>query len=138
MTDRPVVGCLAVVTRGDKVLLAQRSKPPGIGKWGFPGGHLEMGETVGECAVRELREETGIDAAAVRVVTAFDFIARDDGGRPVRHYTLIAVLCDWRAGDGATLEDASALGWFTVAEAEKLDTFPDALPTIRLALDAPL
>lgn len=138
MTDRPVVGCLAVVTRGDKVLLAQRSKPPGIGKWGFPGGHLEMGETVGECAVRELREETGIDADTVRVLTAFDFIARDDGGRPVRHYTLIAVLCDWRAGDGATLEDASALGWFTVAEAEKLDTFPDALPTIRLALDAPL
>lgn len=138
MTDRPVVGCLAVVTRGDKVLLVQRSKPPGIGKWGFPGGHLEMGETVGECAVRELREETGIDADTVRVLTAFDFIARDDGGRPVRHYTLIAVLCDWRAGDGATLEDASALGWFTVAEAEKLDTFPDALPTIRLALDAPL
>ena len=138
MTDRPVVGCLAVVTRGDKVLLAQRSKPPGIGKWGFPGGHLEMGETVGECAVRELREETGIDADTVRVLTAFDFIARDDGGRPVRHYTLIAVLCDWRAGDGATLEDASALGWFTIAEAEKLDTFPDALPTMRLALDAPL
>lgn len=138
MTDRPVVGCLAVVTRGDKVLLAQRSKPPGIGKWGFPGGHLEMGETVGECAIRELREETGIDADTVRVLTAFDFIARDDGGRPVRHYTLIAVLCDWRAGAGEPIQDASAHGWFTVAEAEKLDTFPDALPTMRLALDAPL
>jgi mutator protein MutT len=130
----PVVGCLAVVKRGEKVLLVQRSKPPGVGKWGFPGGHLEMGETVPECAVRELREETGIVAHAVRVLTAFDFITRDDAGAPVRHYTLIAVLCEWRAGDGETIEDTSALGWFTPAAAETLDTFPDALPAMRLAL----
>ena len=132
--SRPVVGCLAVVRRGGKILLVQRSKPPGIGKWGFPGGHLELGETVSECAVRELREETGIAADASRVLTAFDFITRDDTRTPLRHYTLIAVLCEWRAGDGETLEDASALGWFTLAEAEKLDTFPDALPAMRLAL----
>jgi 8-oxo-dGTP diphosphatase len=130
----PIVGCLAVAKRGDKILLVQRSKAPGIGKWGFPGGHLEMGETVQECAVRELREETGIDAEAVAVLTAFDFITRDDAGNPSRHFTLIAVLCDWRAGDGELIEDASALGWFNLAEAEKLDTFPDALPSMRLAL----
>ena len=132
---RPVVGCLAVVKRGEKILLVQRSKPPGIGKWGFPGGHLEMGETVLECAVRELREETGTEAAAVGVLTAFDFITRDAAGAPTRHYTLIAVLCDWRAGEGQLIQDASALGWFTVAEAERLDTFPDALPAMRMALN---
>jgi mutator protein MutT len=137
-SSRPVVGCLAVVKRGETILLVQRSKPPSIGKWGFPGGHLEMGETVLECAVRELREETGISADAARVLTAFDFIMRDEAVKPLRHFTLIAVLCDWRAGDGKTLEDASALGWFTVAEAERLDTFPDALPAMRLALGAAL
>jgi mutator protein MutT len=131
---RPVVGCLAVVRRGDKILLVRRAKPPGIGKWGFPGGHLDMGETVRECAVRELREETGIAADAVSVLTAFDFITRDNTGHPMRHYTLIAVLCDWRSGVGELLEDASALGWFTIAETERLDTFPDALPAMRLAL----
>ena len=136
MTDRPVVGCLAVVRRGDKILLVQRAKPPGAGKWGFPGGHLEMGETVQECAVRELREETGIEADALSVLTAFDFITRDASGKPTRHFTLIAVLCDWRAGDGETIEDASALGWFTLAEAEKLDTFPDALLAMRLAIES--
>jgi mutator protein MutT len=131
---RPIVGCLAVVRRGDKILLVQRAKLPGIGKWGFPGGHLEMGETVRECAVRELREETGIAADAVSVLTAFDFITRDEAGLVARHYTLIAILCNWCAGDGELLEDASSLGWFTVAEAERLDTFPDALPAMRLAL----
>jgi mutator protein MutT len=132
--ERPVVGCLAVVRRAEKILLVQRNKTPGIGKWGFPGGHLEMGETVRECAVRELREETAIEAASVRVLTAFDFITRDEQGQPIRHYTLIAVLCEWRAGDGELLQDASAFGWFTVAEAQKLDAFPDALPAMRLAL----
>ena len=132
MTDRPVVGCLAVVRRGDKILLVRRNKPPGIGKWGFPGGHLEMGETVRDCAVRELREETAIAADAVSVLTAFDFITRDEAGAATRHYTLIAILCEWRAGEGELIEDASALGWFTLADAEKLDTFPDALPAMRL------
>lgn len=138
LADSPVVGCLAVVKRGGKVLLVQRSKAPGVGKWGFPGGHLEMGETVIECAVRELHEELAIEANAVRVLTAFDFITRDDTGAPVRHYTLIAVLCEWRAGEGELLEEASALGWFTIADAEKLETFTDALPTMRLALEASL
>ncbi len=134
--SRPVVGCLAVVKRGERILLVQRAKPPGVGKWGFPGGHLEMGETIKDCAIRELHEETGIEADAVRVLTAFDFITRDDAGQPTRHYTLIAILCDWRAGEGELLQDASALGWFTIAEAEKLDTFPDALPAMRLALES--
>ena len=134
MTDRPIVGCLAVVKRGATILLVQRSKPPGIGKWGFPGGHLEMGETVLECAVRELREETGIEAETAAILTAFDFIERDAAGKAKRHFTLIAILCDWRAGEGELLEDASALGWFTLAEAESLDTFPAALPAMRMAV----
>ena len=42
----------------------------------------------------------------------------------------------WREGEGMPIEDALALGWFTVAEAEKLDTFPDAVPVMRMVLDA--
>jgi 8-oxo-dGTP diphosphatase len=133
---RPVVGCLAVVRRGDKILLVQRAKPPGIGKWGFPGGHLEMGETMFDCAARELREELAVEADPVRVLTAFDFITRDPSGNPTRHYTLIAILCDWRAGEGELRDDeASALGWFTIEEAARLDTFSDALPAMRLTLN---
>jgi len=139
MTDRSetsaaVVGCLAVVRRGEQVLLVQRAKPPGVGKWGFPGGHLEPGETASACAVRELREETAIAADPVEILTAFDFSA--DGPGAARQYRLIAVLCDWREGDGELLEDASALGWFTIQAAEQLDTFPDALAAMRLALGA--
>jgi len=131
----PIIGCLAVVRRGERILLVRRAKPPGIGKWGFPGGHLERGETARECAVRELREETAIAADAVQVLTAFDFNSGSPGPSR-RRYRLVAVLCKWRHGEGELLQDASALGWFTIAAAEQLDTFPDALPAMRLALAA--
>ena len=67
--------------RGERVLLAQRSMPPGIGSWGFPGGMQELGETVRACAARELLEETGIEAEPVRVLDALDVIRRDETGQ---------------------------------------------------------
>ena len=134
--DRPILGALAVVRRGARVLLAQRSVPPGIGKWGFPGGMQELGETAQACAQRELLEETGIRAESVKILTVFDMIRRDDEGRVRTHFALVCVLLDWREGEGKPIEDALALGWFTVAEAEKLDTFPDAVPVMRMVLDA--
>jgi 8-oxo-dGTP diphosphatase len=132
--DRPIAGALAVVQRGERILLAQRSLPPGIGKWGFPGGMQELGETIAACAQRELLEETGIAAEPVRVLTATNAIRSDEAGRVRTHFTLVAVLLDWRAGEGEPIEDATALGWFTLDEAATLDTFPDSLPVMRLAL----
>ena len=121
---RPVHACLAVVERGGKILLVRRAKPPGIGKWGFPGGRLEPGETELQCAERELREELAIEADPVRVLTTFDYAS----------FHLVAVLCRWRAGEGRLIEEASDFGWFALAEAETLDTFPDAVPAMRLAV----
>ena len=60
--DRPIVGVLAVVMRGDRALIVRRANPPKAGRWGFPGGVLELGETVAEGAMRELFEETGVIA----------------------------------------------------------------------------
>jgi 8-oxo-dGTP diphosphatase len=55
------VGVAVILRRGDRVLMGLRKGSHGAGTWSFPGGHLEPGETVFECASRELREETGID-----------------------------------------------------------------------------
>jgi len=132
--ERPIVGCLAVVRRGGKVLLAQRSLPPGVGKWGYPGGMQELGETLFECAGRELFEETGIVAEPRSVLTAIEAIRQDEKGKIMTHFTLVCVLLDWRQGEGEPLEDAQQVKWLTPAEAEKLETFPDAVPLMKLAL----
>ena len=79
--DRPIVGVLAVVMRGDRALVVRRANPPMPGRWGFPGGVLELGETVAQGAMRELFEETGVKAEAAGPLTVIDTIDRDKDGR---------------------------------------------------------
>jgi 8-oxo-dGTP diphosphatase len=118
--ERPWVGVLAAVRRGPRCLLIQRREKVDIGKWGFPGGSLEVGETVTECAERELIEETGVEAKALGVLTAHDFIRRDPDKRVSFHFLLVCVVLDWRAGEGELREPEShaAIGWFTPEEVE--------------------
>jgi len=97
--DRPIVGVLGVVRRDGRVLLVQRARAPSVGKWGFPGGVQELGETIFQAVVRELREETGLVVQPVETLTTLDVLDRDDGGRVRTHYALIAVLADWLSGE---------------------------------------
>jgi 8-oxo-dGTP diphosphatase len=68
--ERPIVGVLAVVMRGERAPAARRANPPMSGRWGFPGGVLELGETVAQGAMRELFEETGVAAEPAGLPTA--------------------------------------------------------------------
>jgi len=90
--SRPKVGVAVLVCQGDKVLLHQRKGPIAQGVWAPAGGHLEYGETIEECARRELLEEAGIEALDMRLgpwtndvmshghyVTFFAFITRFRG-----------------------------------------------------------
>jgi 8-oxo-dGTP diphosphatase len=134
--DRPIVGVLAVVMRGDRVLVVRRAYPPMRGRWGFPGGVLELGETVAQGAMRELIEETGVAAESAGPLTVIDTIDRDDEGRVRYHYTLVAVIGHWRSGEGTAGDDADEVAWLTRAEIieQGLLTAPALLPLLDLAL----
>jgi 8-oxo-dGTP diphosphatase len=134
--DRPIVGVLAVVMRGDRVLVVRRSNPPMPGRWGFPGGVLELGETVAQGAMRELFEETGVKAEPAGPLTVIDTIDRDPEGRVRYHYTLVAVIGIWEAGEGVSGDDADEVAWLTRSEIveQGLPTAPALLPLIDLAL----
>ena len=64
--ERPKVGVGVIVVKGTQVLLGKRRGSHGAGTWAFPGGHLEFGESIEECAARELWEETGLRALSIQ------------------------------------------------------------------------
>ena len=140
--ERPIVAVLAVVLRGDgpqtRALIVQRAQQPNAGRWGFPGGVLELGETVAEGAMRELREETGVVAEAAGWLNIHDAISRDDDGRVQFHYTLIAMRGVWQSGDGVAGDDAADCAWVSRDDIVdgKYPTFPTLLPLFDQALAA--
>lgn len=111
----PKLGAIAVVLHQDHLLLAQRGKDPDRGLWGFPGGHVEPGETALEAAARELREETGVIARPVDYITNIDVLRRDDSGALVAHYLLAAVWCAYGSGEPKAADDAQDAAWVPVA-----------------------
>lgn len=118
-TKSPVPAVISVVVRDGSVLLVRRANPPDIGLWGFPGGHIEWGESLPEAAIRELREETGVIAEAGEVLTALDVID-SHGNEPTHHFVLIAMQCRWLYGDGLAADDALDVGWFTPEQIERM------------------
>jgi len=134
--ERPIVAVLAVVVRGEAALIVQRAQQPNAGRWGFPGGALELGETVAAGAMRELLEETGIVAEPAGILDVHDAVSRDAEGRVQFHYVLVAVRGLWRSGDGVPGDDAAAVAWASRAdiEAGRYPTFPTLLPLFDAAL----
>lgn len=96
------------------MLLVQRRNPPDAGLWGFPGGHVEPGETALDAAARELAEETGVIARPRAYIDNIDMIERGADGALRFHFLLAAVLCDYVSGEPIAADDALDAGWFPV------------------------
>lgn len=97
----PRVGVGVVCLRGEDVLLVRRARPPLQGQWSLPGGHLEWGETLQAGALRELAEETGIEARLLGLIDVVDAIVED------RHLVLVDYAARWQAGEPRAADDAS-------------------------------
>ena len=132
---KPTLGAIAVVIRDGKTLLVQRKRPPAGGQWGFPGGHVELGETALEAARRELLEETGVRAEPLEYLTNVDVILRGDDGQVARHYLLAVVLCDYQDGEPIAADDAADARWVRFDDVPKLDITDRVEAVLSLARD---
>lgn len=114
---------------GIKVLLIQRGGEPYKDKWAFPGGFMNIDETVEECAKRELEEETGLKASSVEQFYTFSDVNRDPSERviTVAHYALVR-LSDVKGGD-----DAMSAKWFAMNEIPSLAFDHDRI--LRIAVN---
>lgn len=103
---KPRVGVGVVVIKNGKALLGKRKGAHGSGKWSFPGGHLEFGETIEECASRELAEETGLKAISIQMGPWVNDIIEEN-----KHYVTLFAFVNQFDGDLQLLEPDKCEGW---------------------------
>jgi ADP-ribose pyrophosphatase YjhB (NUDIX family) len=113
--EAPLVGVGAVVVDVGRVLLVRRGTEPLRGQWSLPGGLLELGESLTNGVVREVREETGLIVEPVELIELLDRIYRE-GERVRYHYVIADYLCRVAGGALKAASDADAARWVERAE----------------------
>lgn len=132
---RPIPAVGVVVRNGERVLLIQRGKPPRRGDWGIPGGALEIGETWRAAAVREVREECGIEIKLGEVIDAVDIIVRAEDGRAQYHYAIVDFDAEYVSGEVHADSDVLDARWVTPDELSKFELPVMTRRVIRKAFD---
>lgn len=127
---RPTPCAGVVCLRGEEVLLIRRGKPPRLGQWSIPGGRIEPGETVAEAALRELREETGVEARLLGLIDVIDYIDAE------RHYVLIDYAARWLSGEPRPGDDAADARFHPIDSLAELGMWPETVRVIEKAYAA--
>ena len=113
---RPYLAVSAAIFRDGRVLIVRRALPPSQGVHTLPGGVVELGETVEQAVIREVREETGLAIGPLALAGYRQAIARDAGGRVERHFVILAFAARWIAGEISLNEELAEARWLSPSE----------------------
>lgn len=109
---------------GGGIVLARRAIEPGYGRWVFPGGYVDRGEEIRTAAMREAREEAGIDIRLDGLVGIYSY----PGATPV----IVVYRATWTGGVLAIDDESSEIGAFDVADIPWDDlAFPSTKDSLR-------
>ncbi len=129
----PACGVLAVSPQGEILLQRRRD----TGQWALPMGKQEIGETVTECAIRETREETGVEVEITGIVGIFSdpahLAAYSDG--EIRQEFEVTLLARPVGGAPNAIDEASDVRWVPPGQLDDLDIHPTMRRQIDLYLD---
>jgi len=99
------VGVGVLVTRGDRYLLGKRIGAHESGVYAAPGGHLEYGESFAECARREVFEETGLVAGAIKFLLIGNYMFG------TKHYVDVDLVAECPDGEPIAMEPEKCAEW---------------------------
>jgi 8-oxo-dGTP diphosphatase len=125
------LGASIAVFKGDSVLLVERGRPPWRGLWSLPGGGIEASESPGAAALRELKEEAGIDAEIEGQLDAVEVIADDEDGTVT--WRLVMFYGRPRGEAVSAASDAANAAWVRLDELEELSLTKGTAALIRQA-----
>ena len=100
------ISVMVMVVKGEKILLGKRKGSHGEGQFASPGGHLEYMESFSDCAIREIKEECGIEVQNMK----FLFVANIKEYTP-KHYCRIGLIAEWKSGEPQLLEQEKCESW---------------------------
>jgi ADP-ribose pyrophosphatase YjhB (NUDIX family) len=116
-----VPGASAIVTDGQGRILLQRRSDNA--RWALPGGVMDIGESIGQAIVREVREETGFEVTPEDIVGVYSdpghVFAYDDG--EVRQQFSVCFVCKTVGGELQVSKESSEVAFFSPEEIEGLD-----------------
>ena len=119
---RPYLAVSAAIFRDGRVLIVRRARPPAHGLYTLPGGGVELGETLEQAVVREVREETALSVEPVGLAGYRQAIVRDSDGRIERHFVILPFAARWLDGEITLNEELAEAHWLEPAALAGLQT----------------
>jgi 8-oxo-dGTP diphosphatase len=120
--QRPFLAVSAAIMRDGKVLAVRRARKPALNLYTMPGGVVEIGETLHEAVMREVREETGLEIYPVALAGQREAIQRDASGKVERHFVVLCFAARWRSGEVTLNEELDDARWLKPEELSGLRT----------------
>jgi 8-oxo-dGTP pyrophosphatase MutT (NUDIX family) len=130
---RPFAAIGVMVWNGTKFLIVKRAKAPRAGQWGLIGGAIELGEAHFQAAVREAKEELGIEIDPFAIITAIDGITKDASGKAEYHYSIVEVNARFVSGEFTPSDEISEARWVTAAEFDALHVWDEMRRVVHMA-----
>ena len=119
--NQPIVGVGAIILKNNAILLERRKNMPGKDKWSVPGGLVELGEKLDHAVIREVKEETCLEAFRPILVDVVDHVELDAAGKVQYHFVIVDYYMKVKNAFPKAMSDAGELRWVPFEEVEDYD-----------------